>query len=202
MNYISIRKLKDKPFFSIHQVSEVLNIKPSSAKVLCSRYAQNGIMIRLKRNFYILREKWENLSFDEFYYITNILQIPSYISFMTALNYYNITTQVQRAYFESACIKRTNNFTIENKIFNYYKLQKKLYFGFERKDNFFIATKEKSFIDCLYLYSFGKYAFDISSIELDKLDPDEIEKMIKIYPEKTQKTFVKLYGRFNSTGKV
>lgn len=168
-------------------MSYLLGIKSSSAIVLCCRYVKNGLLIRLKKDLYVLKERWRENSINDFYKISNILQVPSYISLMTALSFYELTTQVQRGFFESVCIKRTWRFDIEGVTFNFYKLKKKSFiFDFTKQEDFFIATKEKAFMDAVYLYSFGKYAFDIDSIDLSKLDFKRIKKFLKVYPERTQ----------------
>jgi predicted transcriptional regulator of viral defense system len=180
-------KLSDKIYFSITDLVSILDIKPESAKVLASRYTKKGIFFRLKKDFYVLAQNWQNYTNDQYLKIANLLQVPSYISFMTALNYYEVTTQVQRNFFESAAQKRTISFDIKGTIFIYYKLKRQLYFDFSRMDNIFISTKEKAFIDAIYLFSFGKYKIDFDSLDLTKLDKQIIKKIIKVYPEKTKK---------------
>ncbi|OIO75728.1 MAG: hypothetical protein AUJ85_02310 [Elusimicrobia bacterium CG1_02_37_114] len=192
MNYSKIRKLKDKLYFSIENIENYLNVKKSSARMFCSRYVKNGLFIRLKNNFYTLRENWEKITQEELFLITNSIQVPSYISFMSALCYYDISTQVQRNYIESAVLKRSKTYEIENTVFNYYKLKNNLYFGFQKLNGFFIATKEKAFFDSVYLYSLGRYKFDVSSLDLDKLDRKKIKNMLKYFPEKTKNIVVKL----------
>jgi len=188
MKYAQLRKLREKLFFNTSDLVEIFKIKPESAWVLSNRCVKNGEFIRLKNNFYILEDRWDNLSNEDYFKIANFLQVPSYISFASALLYYGITTQVSRSYFESACLKRTKSIEAKDSIFNYYKIKKELYSDFIRKDDFFIATKEKAFIDSIYLYSFGKYKFDFSALDLSKLDKKEIKRIIKNYPDKT-KTF-------------
>jgi len=177
---------RDRIYFSASDLAQVLKIKPQSAKMLASRYAQKGLLIRLKKDFYILKERWLNLTTIEFFQIANLLQVPSYISLMTALNYYEITTQMPRDYIESIAVKRTLKRNINNKNFTYYKLKKTYFSGFTRQGNFFIAQKEKAFIDAVYLYSFGKYRIDLASLDLSKLDLNRIKKMMKNYPTKTK----------------
>ncbi len=186
MRYLELRLLRNRLYFSSRDVAEVLGIKPSYALVLCARYVEKGLFIRLKKDLYALKESWQENSLKDFYRISNILQVPSYISLMTALSFYEITTQVQRGFFESVCIKRTRRFEIEDITFNFYKLKRELYFDFIKQEEFFIATKEKAFLDTVYLYSFGKYAFDIDSIDVSKLDLKSVNKLIKIYPERTK----------------
>lgn len=192
MKYSILQVLNKKLYFTIQDIVDVLNIKPASARVLCSRYVSNGIFIRLKNNFYVTRQKWELYSRDDFFKIANFLQVPSYISFMTALSFYEVSTQVQKKYFECAALKRSINYEYDDAFFNFYKLKKDLYFDFIKNADIFIATKEKAFLDSVYLYSFGKYKFDISSIDLNKLDKKKIKKMMKKYPLKTRKVIKKL----------
>jgi len=193
MKYLNIRELKEKIYFTTNEIAEYLGIKKESARVLCSRYSKKGLIIRLKRDLYILREKWETLSIEEYFNIANMLQVPSYISLMTGLYYHQITTQVQRRFYESISLKRSIYFSIEQTEFHYHKINRKFYFGFFKKDKIFIAEKEKAFVDTLYLTSLGKYKFDVSSVDLRKLKKNKIEKILKIYPEKTNKIFIKIW---------
>ncbi len=183
--YSKLRKLRDGLIFTVEDVEDLLGIRHESARVLCTRYVKNGLFIRLKRNLYILPERWEDLSRENFLRISNLLQVPSYISFITALSLYEVTTQVQRDFFESAASKRSVSFKIEGVRFNYYKIKRKYYFDFVKEGDIFVATKEKAFLDSAYLYSFGKYKIDFSSLDLDKLDKNRIKKLLKLYPEKT-----------------
>lgn len=186
MKYKELQTLRNHLYFTSEDVAGLLGIKSSSAIVLCARYIKNGLFIRLKKDLYALKERWEINSSADFYRISNILQVPSYISLMTALSFYEVTTQVQRGFFESVCIKRTDRYEIDGIIFNFYKLKRELYFDFTKQEDFFIATKEKAFLDAMYLYSFGKYAFDIDSIDVGKLDVKRIKKLLEVYPERTQ----------------
>jgi predicted transcriptional regulator of viral defense system len=194
MDYANIRNaLGTRRHFGVGTASELLGIKKESARVICSRLTRKGLLLRLKRDLYILREKWDNLQYEDFLKIANVLQVPSYVSCMSALAFYDVSTQVHRSFFENVSLKRTRAFDPDNAVFNYYKVKKSLYFGFERKGGVFIAGKEKAFLDAVYLYSFGKYRFDISSISMGKLQKSRIDDILGRYPVKTQKTFNKLW---------
>jgi len=194
MNYTKLKRLEKKPYFTVEDVAAAFGIKPESARVLCSRYAKDGVFVRLKNNFYIPQQKWEGFSGREFMIISNFLQVPSYISFMTALSFYGVTTQIQRGFYENASLKRSARFEAAGASFSYYKLQKQHYFDFVKKDGVFIATKEKAFIDALQLYCFGKYSIDFSSLDLKKLDKNKLKVILRAFPEKTKKTVKKLCG--------
>jgi len=180
-------KLENKLFFSVSELADILGIKEDSARVFASRYVKKGIFVRLKRDFYVLKQNLNMYNKEQLFKIANFLQVPSYISFMTALGYYGITTQVQRNFFESAALRRSISFEPAGLIFNYYRIKKVLYFDFIRVNDFFISTKEKAFVDAVYLWSFGKYTIDFDSLDLDKLDKERLNSVIQPYPEKTKR---------------
>ena len=192
MVYERLKKIKGKLFFSVEDLADALKIKTVSACVLCSRYVKKGLFIRLKKNFYILEEKWNNLNEEDFLRISNFLQVPSYVSFLTALCYYEVSTQVQRNFFESASLKRSARFMAHGSAFHFYKLKKNLYFDFVKKDNIFIASREKAFVDAVYLYSFGKYKLDFSALDLSKLNRVRLKQLLRIFPAKTQEVVRKI----------
>ncbi len=191
-NQIKLISLYNKPFFTPLNVANALGITQKSAVVFCSRYTRKGLFIKLKNNYYSTLQRWEKNSYEDYYKISSILKVPSYLSLLSALYYYEITTQVPNSCFENITINSNKEYSIKGVIFRYYKTNKNFFKGFLRKDGFFIAEKEKAFLDAVYLYSFGKYKFDLSAIELSKLDLKNISTMLRDYPEKTVKVAKKI----------
>jgi len=183
MKYNDIKKI-NKLYFAYQDIAKILSISEDSARVLCSRYVKQKYLIRLKRNFYILKEKWDNIIQSQKFELANILQVPSYISLMTALSFYEYTTQVQQKFVESISFYRTFTKDIEGVVFNYSRIKRDYYFGFSKKNNIFIASPEKAFIDSLYLNYLGKYNLDLSSLNLEKIDRKSCENILKRYPSK------------------
>jgi len=183
MKYNDIKKI-NKLYFAYQDVAKILSISEDSSRVLCSRYVKQKYFIRLKRNFYILKERWDNITLSQRLELANILQVPSYISLMTALSFYEYTTQVQQKFVESISLYRTFTKNIEGIVFNYSKIKNNFYFGFTKKDNIFIASPEKAFIDSLYLNYLGKYNLDLSSLSLEKINKEVCENILKRYPSK------------------
>jgi len=184
-NYRKLKKIQ-KIYFGYEDIARVLDISFDSARVEAARFVKYGLVLRIKRNIYVLREVWDNISKEDRYLLANIIQVPSYISLMTALDYYRITTQLQRDFFESICVKRTREISFEGVMFNYTKINLRLYFGFTKVKHFFIATPEKAFLDVIYLKSLGRYKFDETSIDYSKFNFDNLKKLIKKFPRKTQ----------------
>jgi predicted transcriptional regulator of viral defense system len=177
----------NKLYFGHEEISMALGITLQSAKVSANRYVKQGMLLKVKRNIYILKEKWKVLEREGKFILANLIQVPSYISLMTALDYYEITTQIQRDFIESVAVKRTKETEVESTTFTYRKIRLNLYFGFNKEKDFFIATPEKAFLDALYLMSLGRYSFDVDSIDFSKLKRNEIRKLIKRFPAKTRK---------------
>ncbi|HNQ64875.1 MAG TPA: type IV toxin-antitoxin system AbiEi family antitoxin domain-containing protein [Smithella sp.] len=191
-NMAELQELSRKTCFTLEDVAQSLGMQTASARVLCSRYVRQGVLIRLKKGFYTTAWKWENLNRQDFFKIANILQVPSYISLMSALAYYEVTTQAQNNYQENICLKRSIVYNVREAVFNYVKVQARYYGDFVKTDGIFIATKEKAFVDAAYLYSFGKYKFDVDSLDMKKLDIKKLRSIIKIYPQKTKETVKRL----------
>jgi predicted transcriptional regulator of viral defense system len=178
-------------YFGYEDIARVLKISPASARVSASRYVRIGLLMRLKRNIYVPKERWQTTSREEQFTLANLGQTPSYISLLTALDYYEITTQVQRGIIESVAVKRTKEISLDGNVFRYTKVSRASYFGFIRQQQFFIATPEKALLDAIYLMSFGRYALDLSAIDDKNLNRKEIRRMSRNYPPQTRKMLEK-----------
>jgi predicted transcriptional regulator of viral defense system len=186
MRVFDLKKI-DKFFFGYEDISRALAISKASAKITATRYVKQGILLRVKRNLYVLKDVWAAADRDIRFKVVNMGQVPSYISLMTALDYYEITTQVQRDYFESIALKRSKVINVGGSVFKYIKIAPDLYNGFKREKDFFISTPEKALLDSFYLMSYGRYSLDLSSLDGNRLDRQEIERMSYNYPLKTRK---------------
>lgn len=190
MNLINLQQ-KNRLFFTIEDLAKTLNIKEASASVLASRYVKKGYFLGLKKNMYILKETASRAEKEALFRLSNVLQTPSYISLLTALSYYGVTTQMTREAVEAVNPVRSVEYESGPLFFSFRKIQKKLYFGFSREQSFFIATPEKALLDALYLQSLGEYELDASSLDLAKINKKSIEKIAKKFPFPTQKLLEK-----------
>jgi len=188
------RTLRERLFFTTEDLSTLWGIDRRSAQVQCSRYVKRGLFIRLKKDFYVLEQNWINYSRNDFLRIANFLQVPSYISLMTALSIYGVTTQVQRDYFESISLRRTISYSVDGKVFDFHKVKRRYYFGFQRQNGIFIASKEKAFVDAVYLWSFGRYPLDIASLDTERLDKKEIMRISEAFPKRSKEAIKRICG--------
>jgi predicted transcriptional regulator of viral defense system len=197
MNLIEISRI-NKDYFGYEVLAKVLGITQDSARVTASRYVQKKVLLRAKRNLYVIKDKLQHFDRQQKYALANLIQVPSYISLMTALDYYEITTQMQRDFIESIVLKRTKEVKLENIIFNYTRIDPGFYYGFKKDSGFFIATPEKALVDAVYFMSLGRYTFDWSSIDKNKLDLNLIKKEIKKFPLRS-KRLLESHGYLSKT---
>ena len=182
----------DKLYLSTEDIAKILSINNKSARVSAARYFKKGFLIRLKRDLYITKENFSNLTENEIYMLANILQVPSYISLTTALGYYNISTQQQQNFIESIGQKRTKEVSVQNLKFTFTLIKKELYEGFTLNDNIFIAMPEKALFDAVYLTSLGKYNCDFDSINFKKINVKSFESYLYKTNDKTKYLWDKL----------
>ena len=169
----------------------------TSARVSASRYVKQGLLVRVKKNIYVLREVWNAAEKGEKFVFANLGQTPSYLSLMTALDYYEMTTQLQRDFFESIAVKRTKSTNVNGTVFRYTKIKRDLYFGFIKEMDFFIAIPEKALLDAFYLMSYGRYTLDLSALDADKFDREKIRDLSNRFPMKTR-NLLKRHGYLKS----
>ena len=168
-----------KLLFSTQDIASALSIGKASANVTASRYVKNGTLIRLKKDFYITAEKYNNLKEEELFKIANVLQTPSYVSLVSALSFYNITTQQQRNFVESVSYRRTKNFSVKEIQFTFSRLKKSMYEGFELKEGFFIAIADKAMADIVYLSSLGRYTCDFAAVDFKKINKKKVRQFLE-----------------------
>lgn len=168
----------DKTLFTGDDLSRVLGITKKSAQVTASRYVKSNLLLRIKRDLYILPQIFKTLTEEQIFSIANLIQTPSYISLTSALSYYNLSTQQTPNFVESVALKRTWETSIENINFYFSLIKKDFYFGFLKKENFFIALPEKALADLIYLTAIGKYKADFEAVDFKKFNKQDTERYL------------------------
>lgn len=186
-------------FYTREEIAQGLGITPDAAKMLIGRRMDSGEILRLRRDFYVLKDDFDNATREDFFRIANSLQTPSYISYGTALNFYDLSTQIPQSIIESANPTRSKSYTVSGLIFRFYYCRPPFYFGFDRQDRFFIAWPEKALLDCLLLVSLGKYALDERALDLKNIQWRNIEKFLKKYPKRFQNFFRNWRARYEGS---
>lgn len=165
------------------------NLKPLLANYtnpddLISRMVKAGVLIRLKKGFFLIAEKIEG-SLIPYEQIANLLYGPSYISFEWALSFYKMIPEGVYVV-TSASSTRAKVFTTPVATFDYIYLNHSRYsIGIDQKENaagrFLIATPEKALADLVHLKSKKLEARDllVDLIEARRIDVDLLKNLNK-----------------------
>ena len=82
MKILELNKIR-KFYFGYQDIARALGISAASAKVSASRYAKLGVLIRIKRNMYVLHQVWDAAGREEKFVIEgfckSFLSSPSMI---------------------------------------------------------------------------------------------------------------------------
>lgn len=169
--------------FDIVSLASILGVSRASAAVIMQRLKKKEILLPIQRNKYILKDR----SLQDTLKIANELVKPSYISLYSSLNYFGICTQ-NPVDIQSVTTKRGRSIGHKAISFNfiYYKIQEKLYFGYQIIERKFIAEPEKALLDIMYLQKRG---FDSESINFKTFDLKKLRQYIERYPRYYQVIF-------------
>jgi len=200
---ILLEQLKNLPYFdkkTIYQLSEQYGLKKTTVNTYISRSLKRKDIVPLKRGIYVSTEYFDKNKGDISYsfYLANILRTPSYISSWTALQYYNLTTEVIHSTI-SITNKVTRTYQTKIGNFAYQSIKNELFSDFsliKGKFDFFIASPAKALFDLLYFKTRRFSGIDVKNIkslidelriDFDEMDKNEQEKffsMIKKYANK------------------
>ena len=143
--------------------------------------------LKSKINYYVKKGDLRNvrkgiytkIEYDPLELATKIFT-PSYISLETVLKKEGVIFQAYETIFIVSYLAR--KIEVNAHLFQYRRLKEKYLLareGIVQKQNFAIATKERAFLDALYLY--GEYYFD----NLAVLDKDKIFALLDVFQSGT-----------------
>ncbi len=164
----------NKKIFSLLDLKKLLSISSDNTtyKTL-EKLVTKEIVIRLKNGIYAC-----NLAMPNEFEIAQHLSAPSYISCETALNFYGILSQFPYT-ITSVTLKKSQKFNVLQKEYDFAHIQKNLFWGYYKEDNFLIASPEKALLDQIYLASKGFRTLDLSELDYSKIDKKKLYTYIK-----------------------
>lgn len=136
-----------------------------------------GVLERAEKGRYLVKD---NLGND--FQIANLLYRPSYVSLETALNLYGILSQFPTEV-TSVTTKRKKVKQITGKLYVYYHLSPRHYWGFEKRQGALIAQPEKALLDSIYLTSKGIKRVDIEELDLSSIRTNRIVELSRYFPQ-------------------
>lgn len=170
--------------FSVKDFARIFKVKEKTTRAFLSYNSKKGVFSRIKRGVYICSID-PPIKFE----IANYLWKPSYISFETALSYYNIIPETVYT-ITSATTKPAKEFNFENQIYKFYQIKKNVFFGYKLikigNSAVLIADKEKALLDYLYLLSLKKQPLN-ERLDLTKIDKEILRRYLNFFVTSVRK---------------
>ncbi len=185
---IRILQKKQVSFFSLADFGRLFNIgNQQTLYKKIQRLEEKNIIQRLIKGKYRFL-----LSPGNDFTLANFLYQPSYISLESALSFYGIITGFSYQ-ITSVLTNKTRFVNIDGKDFQYCQISSDLFWGYEKKDEFLIADKEKALLDYIYFSLKGLRSLDWEEIDLSEIDKSKMaiylkkvnkRKMTEVFAEK------------------
>lgn len=154
----ALEKLKELKVFTTKDIKLLLELNQTQTYNLIKSLKKKNHIEIIKKGLYCIEGTNEMI-------IAPRVSYPAYISFLSALNYYELTDQISKKIILATTIRK------KHKDYIFVTLKNKRFFGYTKIDNIIIAEKEKALIDSLLLpkYSGGiKTIIDCFKIDLNK----------------------------------
>lgn len=132
-------------------------------KVL-ARLVKSGVVTKIERDKYFLKSKAVSN-----FTVANFLYPQSYVSFESALNYYGILSQFPKVT-TCATVNKTGHKTNEFGSFTYTHIQKGLFWGFVKTNDYLIAQPEKALLDEVYFKVKGLKEINLAELDISRID--------------------------------
>ena len=178
---IKLLNLKKIPLFGLNELGSLFgteNRQTLYKKV--QRLEKSGIIKKLIKGKYrfLLKDVGD-------FTLANFLYQPSYISLESALSFYSIITGFPHQII-SITIKKSKELEVGGKEYSYSRISPDLFWGWEKKENFLIATPEKALLDYLYFAKKGLRTLDWEEIDISNLDKDILFSQAKKFNIKVE----------------
>jgi len=172
--------------FSVDDFTKLFNVSSQRASNFLTRNSrQNFSFVKIKRGLYFALAN-SPIKFE----IANKIYQPSYISFETALSFYNIIPETVYT-ITSATTKTPKDLAVQDTRYKYFKLKKELFFGYKpaviQQRIVLMADQEKALLDYLYLSSLKKKLISNDRMNLSKIDKNKLGYYVKFFIKKVRK---------------
>lgn len=184
--YIELILRSTKTVFTVKDIVLLWGEKANvNVLMRLSDYVKRGKLIRLRQGVYV-----KDKNYNRFELATRIYT-PAYVSFETVLTRAGINFQYYENIFVASYV--TREIEVDGQKINYIRMKDYLLSdtnGIEHSDNVAIATKERAFLDRIYISK--DYHFD----HLDVLDWDKVFKILPIYRNQRMNKKVQEYYNY------
>lgn len=180
-SYSVVQELRKRNLFLFTplEFQRIFSLSKYTSQWFIKTRVKAGLFVKLRQGLYMLADYPANT-----YLIANRLYMPSYISFDTALSFYNIIPEMIYT-ISSATPKITREFKVKNIRFVYHKLKKEAYTGYKPikylESTILMAEPEKALADFLYFVFLKKRSLHYERLDLRKIKKTKLLAYVKLF---------------------
>ncbi len=169
------------PVFTLNDTVKILHKNRTYSILFLHRCVKKGYIGRVERGLYYVKERYNE------YEIASHVISPSYVSMVSALAYYGLTTQIPRIVYVISTKRHNKLKGVAGFDIIFKKIKKDMLFGYKKEadGNIFIAEPEKALIDIYYFNDVN----DLDIAVLDRPARIDINKLVS-YAAKSKKRSV------------
>ncbi len=172
-----IKTLQNSPktVFSSRELRNLWEMDKDWFKTTVKRMVDNGVLERLSRGYYLFGSDLNPFE------LANLITTPSYVSFNSALRYFDINFQSSNTIFSTASISYERN--IAGYIFKYHKIKDEILFndkGIKTDSGVTLALPERAILDSFY------HNFPLNIDRSEKINKKYLIELSKMYPKFVQ----------------
>lgn len=186
--YLSAVLRSTKTVFSFTDIAMLWGESTPATRTRINYHIREGGLYRIRRGLYAKDKNYNKIE------LASRIFTPAYVSFETVLGQVGVTFQYNGQIVVASYLSR--EIICDNQKYSFRKIKGQVLssaIGVENKDNCAIATKERAFLDVLYINK--DYHFD----NLSPLDWDKVFLILPIYCNKRMNIKVKeIYKDLNS----
>jgi len=163
----------------------------ANANVFLTRALERGFITRLTRGVYVNSRLKPDPTLEE---AACFVRTPSYISAEWALHLHGVIIQVPTVCTVvtlSTAVGVSRNLLWRDVAIEYSHIADKLYFGFEAREGYNLATPEKALLDYVYYRNALPFA---DELELEMLNVGRLREMGRLFPVRVREMVGRLVG--------
>ena len=168
MRFDELKERMEAPVFRVGDVARITGKPKAYCRLYLLRLERRKKVVRIERGSYCLPGA-------DLYAVASNLILPSYVSFLSALAFHHLTTQVP-VQVQVAAARQKKGLEFGNARVIFIKLKTKALFGFGKQGEAFIAEREKAIIDCLYQPGRAPVSEVLYALKQGELDVGRLEE--------------------------
>lgn len=172
-----IKKLKnaEKSIFSTDDLKDLWDMRANWSSTVIKRFTDSGILTKLARGIYSFGDEVDPFE------LANTAITPSYISFNSALRYWDIAFQAEKTISSAASYSAEKE--IAGYTLKYHKLKDELLYnleGIKQDEGIGVAEPERAVLDCFYLGILPNLDRE------EKINKTRLKELAEFYPKTVQ----------------